>query len=200
MTKYRNSPVDSRRFNVRLRFDDKELVDEMNMLEVQRIEEAAGCSIDVVAGRYVLDIGCGYGSLFIESLKERGKEQRGFVHIDADQRVFTSDNNLCSIEKSKLDAYWAGDMKVCGDAHKLPFRDGKFDLVHMKGTLWDNEKEDSRLEAFVRTQIQHEIRRVLKQGGFYYGDDYIAVYKGEDIAGFKQFEASFPNMALYQKR
>ena len=191
---YGNSPVDKSMFNLRFRgySDLSELVYSMVTREAPKF-------IETVADGQVLDVGCGYGSSFIDVLKKQLRKPRAFVHLDADSRVFTQSENISQQQREERDVYWSDDLKVCADAHELPFRNETFDLVHMNGTLWDTVLNTSGAEKFNRTKIQQEMHRVLKQGGFYFGDDSIADYSGAEINGFTQIPIQIACIALYQK-
>ncbi|HLC19431.1 MAG TPA: class I SAM-dependent methyltransferase [Candidatus Nanoarchaeia archaeon] len=192
---YGNSPVDKSMFNLRFRgySDLSELVYSMVTREAPKF-------IETVADGQVLDVGCGYGSSFIDVLKKQLRKPRTFVHLDADSRVFISSENISKQQRDERNAYWSDDVKVCADAHELPFRNETFDLVHMSGTLCDTVLNASGAEKFNRTKIQQEIHRVLKQGRFYFGDDCIADYSGAEINGFTQIPIRIACMALYQKK
>ncbi len=91
--------------------------------------------------RKVLDLGCGFGAITDELLRRSGGE---VVALDCRQNVLSSDTQS-----------FAGAGRVCGDALRLPFADGTFDLVFCQFTfLW--------IDA--RSAIK-EIHRVLQPRG-----------------------------------
>lgn len=94
-----------------------------------------------VAGRRVLDIGCGDGAL-AAILRERGAD---VVGIDADPAMIEA------ARRRLPDA----DFRV-GDAASVPFPDGSFDLAFLVTVLCLTEN---------RAAILREVARVLKPGG-----------------------------------
>ena len=204
-SKYPNSPANHRMFTLRFctlsgQSRDGSLDDAVDGLSVA-VKHAPQFA-EMIADGLVLDLGCGYGSSFIQSTKDSYRKPRRIVHFDADLRVFTRDDgDLREEERAELNEYWKNDPKVCGDAHMLPFGDNKFNVVHMHGTLWDNYDpiEGVRVPLFNRASIQAEISRVLIKGGFYYGD---CAIKGQDeaiIEGFREVPTHLSQVALYQK-
>ena len=91
--------------------------------------------------RKVLDLACGFGAVTEELLRRSGGE---VVALDCRQNILAIDPRS-----------FAGADRVCGDALRLPFADGTFDLVFCQFTfLW--------IDA--RSAIK-EIYRVLQPGG-----------------------------------
>lgn len=96
--------------------------------------------IDLITGRSVLDIGCGYGCLVDQIRREkRGVEVTG---IDVDPE---------SISMAK--ALYGIDVKPAS-VHKMDFADNAFDTVILRETIHHFEGEENLRSAF------SEIRRV----------------------------------------
>ncbi|MGA2798749.1 MAG: class I SAM-dependent methyltransferase [Thermoguttaceae bacterium] len=75
--------------------------------------------------RKVLDLACGFGAVTDELLRRSGGE---VVALDCRQNALSSDPQS-----------FAGASRVCGDALRLPFADGSFDLIFCQFTLlWIN--------------------------------------------------------------
>ena len=91
----------------------------------------------------ILDIGSGTGFW----MGKGGKPLKNVVAYDI------SENMLREIK--------AGCLKVCGDAHKLPFGNNTFDKVICISTL--HHLSDTE-------PVLHEIKRVLRTGGVFYSD------------------------------
>jgi SAM-dependent methyltransferase len=91
--------------------------------------------------RKVLDLACGFGAVTDELLRRSGGE---VVALDCRQNVLAVDPKP-----------FAGAGRVCGDALRLPFADGAFDLVFCQFTfLWINA-----------CSAVKEIHRVLQPNG-----------------------------------
>jgi SAM-dependent methyltransferase len=91
--------------------------------------------------RKVLDLACGYGSVTEELVRRSDSD---VVALDCRQNILTVDPRP-----------FAGADRVCGDAIRLPFADGTFDLVFCQFTfLW--------IDA--RSAVK-EIHRVLQLEG-----------------------------------
>lgn len=122
--------------------------------------------IDNIEDKVVMDLGCGWGSEFIRHLKEREKQPKKYVHMDADKQVFSRRSYHDELPQDI--AYdWSNDLRICADAHSIPIRDESVDIVHMYGLFKDQES------ALDREKIFEEIRRILKPGGFFIdGDNY----------------------------
>lgn len=95
-----------------------------------------------IAGRRrVLDLACGHAAVTGELVRRSGGT------------VVALDRNLRAL--SAAGEPFAGAARICGDAARLPFADGSFDLVFCQlALMW--------LEASV---VTGEIRRVLLPGG-----------------------------------
>jgi SAM-dependent methyltransferase len=91
--------------------------------------------------RRVLDLACGTGAVTGELVRRCGG------------RVVALDRNLQAL--SGADGPFGGSARVCGDAARLPFAEGAFDLVFCQlALMW--------LKARLAVE---EIRRVLESGG-----------------------------------
>lgn len=101
-----------------------------------------------LAGRQVLDVGCGSGRGLRELLRW-GAEPEGLAGIDLREDALARARRTV-----------APTVRVeCGSAARMPFRDGTFDLV-VQGTMMS-----SVLEPQLRQRIAGEMMRVLKPGG-----------------------------------
>lgn len=107
-----------------------------------------------VPGQRALDIGCGTGYTACVLAQGYG------VQVAASDRLA---GNLARTSRRALKAGVAACVRgVCADAHALPFPDGHFDLVVAESLL-----------AFCDApRVATEIRRVLKPGGLFGGNEF----------------------------
>jgi len=90
-------------------------------LSLKEIEDKAPFVFEGLAGKTVIDLGCGYGSPVIYALKERFDTPKRVIHVDANVFVFKPRFVRKDNIRRDLQEYWGNDEKVCGDAHALPF-------------------------------------------------------------------------------
>jgi SAM-dependent methyltransferase len=133
----------ARRRREALRPDDLAFTDD-DYLDHESWIRPAFSQLGDVRGRRVLDLGCGHGMAAIV-LARRGAQVTGFELSEG------------YLAEARLRARVNG-AEVCwvqGDAHRLPFADGSFDL------LWGNAVlHHLRLDDAAR-----EVRRVVRPGG-----------------------------------
>jgi|APSaa5957512535_1039671.scaffolds.fasta_scaffold91372_2 ubiquinone/menaquinone biosynthesis C-methylase UbiE len=104
----------------------------------------------------ILDIGCAYGGLINELVKKY--ERTNFFGVDPGKKsIEIANNNL----QSKRVFFIEG----CSD--KLPFEDGKFDVVILTMVMQWIRRSD-----LIKTIS--EVDRVLKTGGLIYLEDYLS--------------------------
>lgn len=101
----------------------------------------------------ILDAGAGLGSPIVRLLRRMGKINN-VVSLDLDFR------NL----KAQKAAGYPGNHLVLADATKLPFADASFDFISESFLQADNRSISS-------VDLDREIRRVLKPGGYLISDE-----------------------------
>ncbi len=135
------------------------LFNKANLYIVQRREwEILKClrarGVSSLENMKVLDVGCGEGMELINLLRYSAKPE-----------------NLCGIDLlpdriAKAQRLSPNIEFCCGDATRLPYPDGTFDMV-LQFTAFT-----SILDASMKKSIAGEMRRVLKPGGFVLWYDY----------------------------
>lgn len=113
------------------------LVKRLEQAEVSRI-----LSVAEVASKSVLDIGCGYGK-FSKLWKERGA--RLVVGMDFSK-------NMLEQAKKKGNCFF-----LMGDAFKIPFKEGSFDVITCIGVANYYENVDALLEEICRVATEEVI-------------------------------------------
>lgn len=101
-----------------------------------------------LSGRDILEVGCGSGDWLVDFQKWAADPKR-VCGIELDQK-------RAQLARERLPA---ADIRI-GDASRLPWPGGKFDLV-LQSTVFT-----SILETSLKAAIAREMLRVLKPGGF----------------------------------
>ena len=118
----------------------------------------------------VLDLGCGFGSTFILSLKSKDYHPKRLIHLDANPDVFlrkylSKKFTVSPADEKYLFYDWSNDWKIVADAQNIPLEDRCIDIVNQDMLLADNPHVD-------RSKVIEEVKRVLKKGGFYITRDF----------------------------
>ena len=127
-----------------------------------------------LAGKRVLDIGCGLGGVDLH-LVRRHRAAR-VVGIDIDPYLIGRCAELAN--RHGL----AGQLEfVCVEPGPLPFDDGAFDIVTSK---------DAILHVADKTALARDIRRLLEPGGWFAASDWLAGYPGEPSQRMRDYLAA----------
>lgn len=116
-----------------------------------------------LAGRRVLDIGCGLGGIEIHLVKQHRVAM--VTGIDIDQPLI----DRCEHLAQKHDVV-AQTNFVCVEPGPLPFGDASFDVVTSK---------DSIIHISNKHQLAADVHRVLTTDGWFVASDWLAGYEGE---------------------
>jgi len=150
-----NSPVDKEVFSIFLRMHHK----------ADAIWDKVMPHLGDISDKIVLDLGCGYGSSFIEYLKRKHPAKR-FIHLDADPRVF--ERKRLRVQHGTYIEYklydWSNDQKIVGDVHSIPLSNNSVDVINIEGLTYDNPLIDYN-------RLGGELRRVLKKDGLLVVDE-----------------------------
>ncbi len=120
--------------------------------------EALEKEADIVSGKTILDLGCGYGGISIAFKKKAHSVYS--VDIDADRLTVLSNR----IQSDNI----SGIFLVKAECVKLPFCDNTFDIVVFNGVLeWVGYEKVADPRSLQRIALS-EIFRVLKSGGILY--------------------------------
>jgi ubiquinone/menaquinone biosynthesis C-methylase UbiE len=106
---------------------------------------------DLIAGKKVLDVGCGNGATCFALLNLGASSVYG---IDFGEDSIIHANQ----KKAKIPGAGKADFRI-GNAYQLPFGDAEFDFVVSKGVFHHLNDEEKALK---------EVFRVLKPGGHFY--------------------------------
>jgi ubiquinone/menaquinone biosynthesis C-methylase UbiE len=149
---------------------------------VGMLEEAGALPL---AGRRVLDVGCGYGQ-WLADLETLGAERGLLAGID-----------LVRERAEKARARLGGADIREGDASVLPFEDGSFDLV-LQSMMFS-----SILDASVKRRTASEMARVLAPGGVVlWYDFFVNNPRNPNVRGVgrREVEELFPDFGLRWRR
>jgi ubiquinone/menaquinone biosynthesis C-methylase UbiE len=138
-----------------------------------------------LAGRRVLDVGCGYGQ-WLADLETLGAERTLLAGLD-----------LVPERAEKARARLGGADIREGDASELPFGDGAFDLV-LQSMMFS-----SILDASVRRRAASEMARVLAPGGVVlWYDFFVDNPRNPSVRGVtrREVEELFPGFGLRWRR
>jgi ubiquinone/menaquinone biosynthesis C-methylase UbiE len=138
-----------------------------------------------LAGRRVLDVGCGYGQ-WLADLETLGAE-----------RVLLAGIDLVQERAEKARARLGGADIREGDASELPFEDGRFDLV-LQSMMFS-----SILDASVKRRAASEMTRVLAPGGVVlWYDFFVNNPRNPSVRGVarREVEELFPGFDLRWRR
>ncbi len=108
--------------------------------------------IQNVRDKFVLDVGCGLGSVFCQGLLYYGLKPENLYSLDPDSKNFEQDEYLRV-------------HKIVGSAGHMNLESNFFDVVHSNEMTLDNLGIDY-------TQALREINRVLKPSGFYLANEH----------------------------
>ena len=127
-----------------------------------------------LAGRHVLDIGCGAGGIDCLLVSQYGAAR--VTGIDVEQPV------LDTAARRARDAGVADKVElVLVSPGPLPFADASFDVVFSK---------DSIVHIPDKPALAREVYRVLKPGGVFVASDWLTSHDGEPSAAMKAYLAS----------
>lgn len=122
--------------------------------------------VHIARRRQVLDLACGSGAVHGELVRRAGGR---VVAVDCSRRALAAD-----------EALFEGAERVCADANRLPFADGRFDLVFCQFALmW--------LDV---PSVAGEIFRVLQPGG-------VLVAMEPDYGGMIEHPAKIATQAIW---
>lgn len=136
-------------------------------LERSLLAALRGNGLTTLAGRGILDVGCG-GCGWLTGLVRYGAEPSRLIGVDL------RDENL---PRSSL-----GPRVAVASADLLPFGSGRFDLVCQLTMM------SSVLDAGMRSRIAAEMLRVLRPGGFVLWYDFTVNPFNSDVAGIRPAE------------
>jgi SAM-dependent methyltransferase len=137
-----------------------------------------------LAGRDILDAGCGNGAL-LRDLVRLGAEAARCSGVD--------------LLAERIDAARAADPRMrfdCGDASSLPFADASLDIA-LQFTLLS-----SVLDTSMRRAIASETMRVLRPGGVLIWYDFLWNPGNRDVRGIRlgELRALYPGCAVDARR
>lgn len=137
-----------------------------------------------LAGRDIIDVGCGNGALL-----------RDFVRLGADPARCAGIDLL----EDRVEAARAADARMkltCGDASTLPYADASFDIA-LQFTLLS-----SVLDQSMRRAIARETMRVLRPGGALIWYDFLWNPGNRDVRGVRlaELRALYPNCRIAARR
>jgi SAM-dependent methyltransferase len=139
-----------------------------------------------LAGRRILDVGCGVGQ-WLADFETWGADRAGLAGIDLlEDRVAAAQARLTP----------GADIRA-GDASRLPWPDGHFDIV-LQSTVFS-----SILEGAMRTAVAAEMARVLAPGGVIVWNDFFVDSPGNRaVRGIRRHEvaALFPGFHVDLRR
>lgn len=137
-------------------------------IQIRYTKESTGCSnlscggnlgfLNIKAGEYILDLGCGRGKETIEAARLTGPEGI-VVGLDITQAM---------VEEAAINAENAGVSNtrfIRGDIESLPFEAGAFDAV-ISNCVINHAKN--------KQKVYEEIYRVLKDGGRFVVSDAVS--------------------------
>jgi ubiquinone/menaquinone biosynthesis C-methylase UbiE len=132
-----------------------------------------------LAGRRILDVGCGGGS-WLAGLRRFGADTEGLIGVDLREDAL----NASQIQP------------IAASADLLPFRSASFDIVCQLTML------SSVLDADMRQRIAGEMLRVLNPQGILLWYDFTVNPLNRDVKGVRpnQLRALFPNATLRIER
>ncbi len=133
-----------------------------------------------VAGRDILDCGCGYGRLLSELV---GVGYRGAVGTDFSAGMLAP----CAAFNPDLAC-----RLVQADSRSLPFHDTCFDAA-VVFTMLTSMPQDSDQQA-----LMGEIRRVLRPGGVVYISDLLLNGDARNLERYDQFAAEFGTFGIFR--
>jgi len=126
-----------------------------------------------VAGKSVLDIGCGVGGPAMVIAKDLGASD--VVGIDIEEYLIeTAQNNVSAA--GLVDRVW---MKLVEEG-PLPFPDECFDIVFSK---------DSLIHVPDKSTLYKDVLRVLRPGGVFAASDWLRGDDAEDLDGYKEWRS-----------
>lgn len=139
-----------------------------------------------------LDVGCGRGLMLIGVAKRLQQEKGRAMGIDLWQTADQSGNSLATTQRNvEIEGMVERVQLHTGDARKLPFPDGTFNLVVSTWALHNIPSREGRAQAV------REIARVLSPGGrlllvdIQYTRDYVRVLREAGIADARRRLLSF---------
>ena len=131
----------------------------------------------VVAGKKLLDIGCGTGGPDIVIARDLAPER--LIGIDIEPFLIqTGWKNIVDAGLNEV-----VDLKLV-EAGPLPFEDQSFDIVFSKDALVHIEDKAS---------LYREVLRVLKPGGAFAASDWLRSADADDLAGYTAWRAMTPH-------
>lgn len=136
----------------------------------------------------VLDVGCGHGLMLLGAARRLSTGRATGVDIWSSNDQ--ADNSKAATEKN-AELEGVADRVVIrdGDARKLPFRDGTFDVVVSSLAIHNISKSEERDQAIA------EIARVTKPGGYVAIADIMHSYrKALELRGFTRVRSGFSLM------
>ncbi|MGD9476257.1 methyltransferase domain-containing protein [Shinella sp. G-2] len=127
-----------------------------------------------LAGRKVLDFGCGAGGITLHIAKTHGPAE--VVGYDVERPV---------IARARASAMAAGLSSVArfvsSPPGRLPFEDGAFDVIFSK---------DAMIHVPDKEALFAELYRVLRPGGIFAASDWLIGHDGEPSADMKDYIAA----------
>ena len=141
--------------------------------------------ISFLGDKRILDVGCGGGRELVNLIRYGARPENLYGIDILEDRI---------AEAKSLHPYI--DFR-CGDASRLPYPDGYFDIV-MQFTVFT-----SILDRNMKKKIAEEMQRVLKSEGIIlWYDYYVNNPMNPDVRGVKKKEIYelFPNCEIYLKR
>jgi len=137
--------------------------------------------LKTLAGREILDVGCG-GCGWLTGLARYGAEPSRLTGVDLRDEVLPRGGN--------------GTQVAVASADLLPFGSGRFDLVCQLTMM------SSVLDLRMRSRIAAEMMRVLRPGGFVLWYDFTVNPFNSDVAGIRPAELRelFPGAVMRWSR